>query len=244
MLVKPFEAPPFNEYYKGAYSEQELKWLRACAIDKADNLQALLGFRRVYSVLEVGCGTGTVLAEIAKRGIGTHHTGVDIVAPSDHLNPDASGLTFLEYDGVTLPFPDDNFDLVFASHVIEHVLEPRGFISELSRVTRGLIYLEVPCELHVRTTHKALQASLNIGHINAYSPESIALLCQTAGLTVIDIRLFDHSFEVQKFHTSRLTALLKMAIRSSLLRMNAIVASRFFTYHCGILCAPVNKELA
>jgi SAM-dependent methyltransferase len=166
MLVEPFETHPFNEHYEGAYSEQMLKWRRAGAIEKANNLQALLGSRRIYSVLEAGCGTGAVLAEIARRGIGSNYTGVDIATPSVHLDPDARGLTFLEYDGVTLPFPDDHFDLVFASHVVEHVLDPRGFISELSRVTRRLIYLEVPCELHVRTTHKALQSSLNIGHIN------------------------------------------------------------------------------
>lgn len=241
MLVKPFEAPAFNEHYEGAYTAQTLKWRRVGAIDKANNLQALLGSRRIYSVLEVGCGTGVVLAEIARRGIGTDHTGVDIAAPNAHLDPYASDLTVFEYDGVTLPFPDDHFDLVFASHVVEHVLDPRGFISELSRVTRELIYLEVPCELHVRTTHKALQSSLNIGHINAYSPESFALLCSTAGLKIIDIKLFDHSFEVHKFHNFALIAALKMAMRLSLLRTNAIFASRFFTYHCGVLCVPVNK---
>jgi SAM-dependent methyltransferase len=241
MPVRQFNAPPFNAHYEGAYSEGEMTWRRLGAIDKANNLQSLLGSRSIYSVLEAGCGTGAVLAEIAKKGIGMSHTGVDIEPPSTHLDPDASKLTFLEYNGTTLPFPDNNFDLVFASHVVEHVLDPRGFISELSRVARRFVYLEVPCELHFRTTHKALQTSLDIGHINAYSLESFAILCSTSGLRVIDIRLFDHSFAIHSTNTSTLAAVTKMAIRRSLLQINSTLASRFFTYHCGVLCVPEDK---
>ena len=122
--------------------------------------------------------------------------------------------------------------------MIEHVLHPRGLLAEIRRVARRLIYLEIPCELHARTRHSDMQTTLNIGHINSYSPESFTLLCQTSGLKIIDSELFDHSLEVHAFHSSPAKARLKMKLRRALLSANPILASRVFTYHFGAMCEP------
>jgi ubiquinone/menaquinone biosynthesis C-methylase UbiE len=239
MLVQPFKTAKFNQHYDGAYSAEEIEWRHICAMDKVSNIQALLGGKNVGSVLEIGCGTGAVLSELRKRGVGASHQGIDLAEPDKHVDPDARDLSLLEYDGETIPFPNDSFDFAYASHVVEHVLNPRGFIGEISRVTRRLVYLEIPCELHARTKHSDMQNTLNIGHINSYSPESFSMLCQTAGLKIIDSQLFDHSFDVHAFHSSSTKAVLKMKIRRALLSAHPIFASRIFTYHFGVLCAPV-----
>jgi SAM-dependent methyltransferase len=238
MLVQPFEVPKFNQHYEGAHSEEEIEWRRVCAIDKVSNMQALLGTEKVQSILEVGCGTGAILAELVRRGIGSSHQGIDVTAPGIHVDPGAKNLSLLEYDGETIPFPDDNFAFVYASHVVEHVMNPRRILSEISRVSKRLIYLEVPCELHARTKHSDIQNTLNIGHINSYSPESFSLLCQTSGLKIIDSKLFDHSLDVHKFHTSFMKGIIKMNIRKTFLSVHPILASRIFTYHFGLLCSP------
>ena len=237
MLMRPFDVPSHNSYYEGEYSEKELRWRRVCALDKARNLQRLLGPRAVDSVLEVGCGTGAVLAEVARRGIGKRHQGVDMADPGVHLDPDAAGLQIAQYDGAVLPFADASFDLVFASHVLEHVPDPRSLLREMKRVSRQFIYIEVPCELHLRSSRDSLQRTLEIGHINAYTPEALLLQLQTAQLTVLDSELFDHSREVHAFASSPAKAWVKGAIRSGLLRASRRWASRCFTYHCGALCA-------
>jgi SAM-dependent methyltransferase len=239
MLVQPFNAPKFNQHYDGAYSDEEIEWRRICALDKVSNIQALLSAKKVESVLEIGCGTGAVLAELRKRGVGTSHKGIDLAEPGEHVDPAARDLSLLEYDGESIPFPNASFDFAYASHVVEHVLNPRGFIAEISRVASRLVYLEIPCELHARTKHSDMQNTLNIGHINSYSPESFSMLCQTAGLKIIDSQLFDHSFDVHAFRSSAAKAVLKMKIRRALLSAHPIFASRIFTYHFGVLCAPV-----
>jgi SAM-dependent methyltransferase len=238
MLVQPFDPPPFNKHYEGSYTARGVEWRRICAIDKASNIKALLGSEQVESVLEIGCGTGAVLSEVSKLGIGSRHQGIDLADPNQHVDPAAQELTLQEYDGETFPFPNASFDLVYASHVVEHVLNPRGFLSEIVRVAKRLIYLEIPCELHARTRHSDMQTTLNIGHINSYSPESFSLLCQTSGLQILNSRLFDHSFDVHAFHASSTKAMLKMKLRRALLSANPILASRLFTYHFGVLCAP------
>ena len=238
MLVQPFSPPKFNQHYEGAYSAEAVEWRRLCALDKASNIRSLLGPEHVESVLEIGCGTGAVLSEVRNRGIGSLHQGIDLADPNKHVDPSARDLSLLEYDGETFPFPNNSFDLVYASHVVEHVLNPRGFLSEIRRVAKRLIYLEVPCELHARTTHSDMQTTLNIGHINSYSPESFTMLCQTSGLRIINSQLFDHSLGVHAFRASAMKAKLKMTIRTALLSANPIFASRIFTYHFGVLCAP------
>ena len=236
MLVQPFNPPPFNKHYEGTYTTKGVEWRRICACDKASNIKALLGSEPVESVLEIGCGTGAVLSEVRRRGIGSQHQGIDLADPNEHVDPVAQELMLLEYDGESIPFPNSSFDFVYASHVVEHVLHPRGFIKEISRVAKRLIYLEIPCELHARTRHSDIQTTLDIGHINSYSPESFTLLCQTSGLTILNSQLFDHSFNVHAFHASSTKALLKMKLRRALLSANPILASRLFTYHFGVLC--------
>jgi SAM-dependent methyltransferase len=53
---------------------------------------------------------------------------------------------FVIADGLALPFKDESFDYVIASHILEHVDDPHKFVSELTRVAkRG--YIETPSEL-------------------------------------------------------------------------------------------------
>lgn len=51
-----------------------------------------------------------------------------------------------------LPFKDDSFDFVIASHVLEHSADPEKFINEMQRVGRAG-YIEVPDAFMERLTH-------------------------------------------------------------------------------------------
>lgn len=202
LSLTPFLVPQYNAHYEGAYDDRTLLWRRLGAADKANNLAESLDGRTVQRVLEVGCGTGAVIAQVARLGIGKEHVGVDLADPGAHRDSAAASIELRQFDGNRLPFDDGEFDLVFASHVVEHVPEPRAFLAEISRVAKKWIYLEVPCELHVRTSITALQRSLNIGHINAFTPESFRLLVESSSLTVNRQDVFDHSLAVHAFDTS------------------------------------------
>lgn len=56
---------------------------------------------------------------------------------------------FVVADGLALPFKDKSFDYVIASHILEHVDDPHGFVKELARVARAG-YIETPSELGER----------------------------------------------------------------------------------------------
>ncbi|KRP86999.1 SAM-dependent methyltransferase [Bradyrhizobium pachyrhizi] len=230
-----------NAHYEGVYSAQERDWRRVCAVDKADHIAGLLGAAaaKVGNVLEVGCGTGAVLARLSAIGVGRDFTGIDVVDPATNLEIDGAAsapFRWSSYDGVTIPFADGSFDLVYASHVLEHVPEPRAFLHELARVARTFVYVEVPCELHARTNRRALQSTLDIGHINFYTPDTFRLVLETAGLHVTGFGTYDHSLPVHAFHSSRVRGLAKSIVRKSLLSVGQAFATRLATYHCGALC--------
>lgn len=235
MLIQPFRVGEHNSHYQGAYNEREMQWRRTCAIEKVNNIERLLGNRTVENVLEVGCGTGAVLAEVARRSIGSSHTGIDVASSDGHADPGIEACKLLTYDGDRLPFADASFDFVYASHVVEHVPNPRGFLREMKRVARGAVYIEVPCELHARTSWAKLQSTLDIGHINSYTPETFLMLLQSCGLNIVDLDIFDHTLEVHKFNSSPLKGWAKMAIRRTMLRLNRAMAPKIFTFHCGAL---------
>jgi SAM-dependent methyltransferase len=64
---------------------------------------------------------------------------------------------FLQADGEELPFRDKEFDYVICCHVLEHVEDPKKFISEQTRVA-GRGYIETPsligCYLSPKKSHK------------------------------------------------------------------------------------------
>ena len=238
MLIDEYAIRPLNRHYEGAYDHSQLEWRRIAANDKVENIQRLLKSRRVATVLEVGCGTGAVLAEMARRGIGATHCGVDLADPREHIHPGAEGFDLRTYDGERLPFGDRSFDLVVATHVVEHVPHPRQFIAELSRVCAGFIYVEVPCEIRIFPNHRKIQLALDTGHINGYTPEYFLILLQTSELQIQEFQLFDHSREVYLFNDPGVLGRLKLGLRRFTMRCSPLVASRLFCYHCGALALP------
>jgi SAM-dependent methyltransferase len=96
----------------------------------------MTGLEPGMRVLDVGCGSLGLRALEPDLEI----TGVDLVARPEYPGP------FVQADVADgLPFADGEFDLVYASSVIEHVPRPRraAFAAETRRVGRGL-YVQTP----------------------------------------------------------------------------------------------------
>ena len=83
-------------------------------------------------VLEIGCGTGRILAGAAK--VARRAVGVDI-SPSMLADARARGLEVYESDALKLPFPDESFNLVYSFKVLAHVENLGGALCEAARVT-------------------------------------------------------------------------------------------------------------
>lgn len=93
-------------------------------------------------ILCVGCRNGHELNHLASAGY-TNTVGIDLHSTDPRI---------LVMDMHDLSFSDGSFDVVFASHVLEHALEPKRAARELRRVVRpeGYIALEVPIQFSRR----------------------------------------------------------------------------------------------
>jgi ubiquinone/menaquinone biosynthesis C-methylase UbiE len=104
----------------------------------AGNLELHPGER----LLEIGCGVGAVLGQIALAHPEARLSGIDIsaeqiVAARLHLEGLGLGDTELQVgDGAQLPWPAGHFDRIRMVWVVEHLADPLAVLREARRVLR------------------------------------------------------------------------------------------------------------
>lgn len=94
-------------------------------------------------ILEIGCGSGALLQDLQHYGTAV---GLDVAAPA-LANCRERGLDCVSLADVTaLPFADEQFNVVIAVDVLEHVEDDAAAIREINRVTKkgGKVILTVP----------------------------------------------------------------------------------------------------
>jgi ubiquinone/menaquinone biosynthesis C-methylase UbiE len=98
------------------------------------------------SLLDVGCGTGSYTAALAKRG--WNPTGIDISEDMLRLAR-ARGIRAVHADATSLPFGDASFDAAISVFTNTDVDDLAAVVREIARVLRPgapLVYLAVhPC---------------------------------------------------------------------------------------------------
>ncbi|HEX7444727.1 MAG TPA: class I SAM-dependent methyltransferase, partial [Acidimicrobiales bacterium] len=119
---------------------------------------ARLGVQRDDKVLDLGCGFGRHAYQAARLGaqVVAFDFGADEVrnvqdtfgamAVAGELDEVESRVGAVQGDALALPFPDDAFDRVIASEILEHVPQDGVAIAEIFRVVRpgGLVAVSVP----------------------------------------------------------------------------------------------------
>jgi SAM-dependent methyltransferase len=93
-------------------------------------------------VLDVGCGPGTITADLAALVAPGRVTGVDAAedvldkARATAAERGVRNVEFAVADVHALDFPDDSFDVVHAHQVLQHVGDPVRALREMRRVCR------------------------------------------------------------------------------------------------------------
>jgi SAM-dependent methyltransferase len=182
-------------------AEQMDDWLAVGAPEKASSVQRLTHGLGIVSVLEVGCGTGAVLAELARQQVGHEYAGCE---PSPALFEQARSRGYgVDVDLRCATFEESGFadrqwDVVVLSHVLEHTTAPAALVARVLGVARYLV-IEVPLEGtwtgSIRSKVRRVltgraRADNAAGHIQFFSAADIRRMVAWSGGAVMRSRTY------------------------------------------------------
>ena len=134
--------------------------------------------------------TGFVARYLQGHGLDIGYRGGIIDA--DPIMPDAIGidLDYKDYNGITLPFPNESQDFVYSSHCLEHIEKEIDAIHEWLRVVKinSFLIIVVPHQ-YLYEKKLSLPSVFNSDHKRFYTPGSL--------LSVVEEALPPNSYRVR-----------------------------------------------
>jgi SAM-dependent methyltransferase len=88
------------------------------------------------TVLDVGCGDGTIAHLLQQRRRDVHLEGIDVLVRQGAMIP------VTPFDGLHIPFPEASFDAVMFVDVLHHTEDPMVLLREAVRVARKAVVIK------------------------------------------------------------------------------------------------------
>lgn len=180
-----------RDYQLYLYQHQLLDVIRSC-FDSLKN----------KTILEIGCGKGNELIQLAREGAtcsGLDFSESAIQFLSSRLRIDRIDSAIIRGDARSIPLRPGEFDLVFSQGVLEHFHDPNEIVKEQRRVLKqgGYIVIEVPNKWTLYTVYKKTLMWLDRwppGWETEYSPKELSDLIVNAGFEIVDCVGWDFFF--------------------------------------------------
>ncbi len=138
------DAAVVQNYYAHYYDRPEALAFNPITDQRYQTLLAQFEpYRTVGRILDVGCGSGHLLAVALAHGWEPH--GVEIATGAlEELSQ--RGIHCYHGELRAAAYASDSFDVVHCSEMLEHVMAPAALLAEIGRVLRvgGLLYLTTP----------------------------------------------------------------------------------------------------
>ena len=134
---------------------------------------------RPWRVLDLGCGAGGSVDVFRARDPHVQWLGLDVPGSPEARDRTRSDARFETFDGVSMPFADQAFELVYCKQVLEHVRRPEPLLAEVRRVL-------VPGGWFAGSTSQ-LEPYHSLSLWN-YTPVGMVRLLEHAGLRAVELR--------------------------------------------------------
>lgn len=180
---------------------------------RARVIMKYLNPKRDERVLDAGCGIGYYSFELAKK-FSCKVDGIDIDADDIELAKRINDLAqttnvhFKVCDISELEFPDNTFDKIILSEVLEHVRDDKKIVSELRKILkpRGHLIISTPhvgaveeySEQKPKLSSKKTQLDIAGGHVrNGYSFKLLSKILEDAGFDIVTYCFIGKKFTIR-----------------------------------------------
>lgn len=147
-----------------------------------------------YSVLDVGCGTGALLASIAEMNTQVILAGIDITPEMISVAREKLGqrAELVVGDVENLPWQENTFDAIVSTYAFHHFPRPKIALAEIKRVLKPkgvLIMADVWLPAPVRQLVNLLIRYTKTGDVHVYSKSEITSLLSESGFKSVNLEL-------------------------------------------------------
>lgn len=156
-----------------------------------DPVRPFLGHGEV--VVDLGCSSGHMLADLRAACADCVLTGIDLVARGlERAREQVPDAVLLLADATDLPLESESVDALVSANVLEHIADHRRAVAEVHRVLRpgGRAVFVVPAGVGLFDYYDEF-----LGHERRYSRGELARIARSAGFEVYD----DHHIGVLVF---------------------------------------------
>jgi len=185
---------PVRREYSGIASRYDRRWRFYLEASIGETLRRI-EVAPADLVLDVGCGTGLLLASLSRAAPRARLTGVDLSAEMlevarRRLPP---GVDLSRAMAECLPFEDAAFDVVVSTNVLHFVRRPAAALQEMRRVLRtsGRVVITDWCDdyLPCRVCDLLLRV-FDRAHFRTYGSDRLRELLAEAGFTTFDVERY------------------------------------------------------
>jgi 2-polyprenyl-3-methyl-5-hydroxy-6-metoxy-1,4-benzoquinol methylase len=156
-------------------------------------MRSLVPSERPLRILDVGCGTGLNAAQLTRCGHDVFGIDVSPVA-IEKLRAQGINGAAVDIEAESLPLPENTFDLVYASEVIEHCVDTGKFLRNVRAVLKrdGTLLLSTPNSAFwayrlLGLLGQTASEYQHPGHVRFFSKRSLAATIEDCGFSITAI---------------------------------------------------------
>jgi len=143
--------------------------------NRLKSIAAELPSGRVLKILDAGCGEGHWLEAARERAPGNDYYGFDVIKVAVNSAKERCPFAKIQLgDIAAMPAPDNFFDVIVCTEVLEHIIDYESAVKEMKRVLRpsGFLILTFPNEFNWTIGRWLLgrKPVKIVDHINAFTP--------------------------------------------------------------------------
>ncbi len=225
----------YEERAGGGYrlTKEHFFWWHEATKHSNRHILSLLGRANSRRMLDVGCGSGTFLADA--RDAGWAMSGLEINPEFPAFCRKELGIEDVKIGLISdPPFPEAAFDAVSMLDVLEHMYDPVVSVTQCARLLRpgGVLVVKSPngpMQFRKERVKKLLGHGnayvAEIGHLNQFSPKTLSLAFRKGGLEPVMIRparSFQEGITGPGFTARRVARHLAVAAANTLMQVTRV----------------------